>query len=187
LAKEKCWLQRNWKTVTELIGGLIAGYLLTFGATVFSLSILDEDAIQALIEAEATILGFFGIIFVYILKSLDDRETWCLDRWYDLSETGEHRDEPIGIPVTKGRIMRERYERIQKQRKDALRFAKRIIIFLIASLLFSIFWLGTMELAFQNLTNVLGSAIIFVGVLGIYLLFLAIVELYRMFKQMGTK
>jgi hypothetical protein len=51
LAKEKCWLQRNWKNIVEVIGGLVLGYFLSIGAGFFSVSILNKDAIQALIEA----------------------------------------------------------------------------------------------------------------------------------------
>lgn len=185
MAQEKCWLQRNWKNIIELIGGLVAGFLLTFGATAFSISILSKDAIQSLIEAEATILGFFGIIFVYIVKSLDEKESWCEKMWFDLSVNDQYKEKPVGIPKTKGELVKDRIERTKKQRLYTVRYATRVIIFLIISLLFSIFWLGTIDLALQNIKNILGISITFIGVFGVYFFFLGIVELFRMFRLIG--
>ena len=45
---------------------------------------------KALIQAEATILGFFGIIVVYVLKSLDDQLNIYRNQWFKLADEGKH-------------------------------------------------------------------------------------------------
>lgn len=190
MSKEKCWLQRNWKNFLQIIGGIIGGYLLTVGTAFFSISILNKEALQTLIEAEATVLGFFGLIVVYILKSLDEKEDRYEQQTFEVVEKDIPEMDLGELKLTLKRMkikdLKEIREALKEKRTKILRKASLIGTFLLLSILFSIFFLGTMDLSLQNLSNPLGISIMFIGVFGVYLFLLSVFELLKLFRQIGS-
>lgn len=70
----KTWVKKNWIKFILLISSPISFIILVFVSGFFgATAILDKSVLEALIQAEATILGFFGAIFIFALTSLERR------------------------------------------------------------------------------------------------------------------
>lgn len=60
-------------TRSEAIVSIILIVILSMTSVFFVFVVINQDALKAMIEAEATILGFFGLVIVYLLNSIDTR------------------------------------------------------------------------------------------------------------------
>ena len=60
-------------TKSDAIFALITVFILSLVSVFYIWVLTNVDALKALIEAEATTLGFFGLIAVYWLTSMDSR------------------------------------------------------------------------------------------------------------------
>lgn len=112
----------------ESAKGLVFILVLTYLTVGYSIIILNKEALKSLIQAEATILGFFGIIVVYILKSLDDKQDRWDKTWFDLTEKGKDEEVDVGVAIlmdsfsgveakSKGEICKGVISLIRMQRK----------------------------------------------------------------------
>jgi hypothetical protein len=71
-------LNRIWYRIREVVVAFIVALVITIAAiNIAKITINSAAVLQSLIQAEATILGFFGIIVTYLLTSYDTR----LDRF----------------------------------------------------------------------------------------------------------
>ena len=177
MSQEKYSLQINWKLLLRIVLAMGAVLLLTFASVFYSIIIINKDALKALVEAEATILGFFGLIVVYILKSFDDREDRCMQQRLDITL---HSRQIVLHDLD------ELVIRIRKQRIRTIRYASVIGILLVFSMLLSIFTLGIMDIVLEvGFTNLFSQIIILLGLIGVFTFLFSIVELFRMFRDMA--
>lgn len=62
-----------WFLILSVILGFFLTFLLIIAFHFGTLSVFSDVTLTALIQAEATIIGFFGIVFIYGLTSYDNR------------------------------------------------------------------------------------------------------------------
>jgi len=184
--------QTKWKgflkdvlilTVPPFVFGYVA---ILFGVVAV---LAKETVMKSLIEAEATILGFYGLIVVYVLKSLDDKEDRYVQMYFDLQmrnrqneptlvqarELGvENVDKPditIWIKDAKGSFLHGFIEQTNKQKKAIVRFTRTIGAYLFSSILLSIWILGMPDLVVAGLLAIIAVYLFIVGVVSIFLMF----------------
>jgi hypothetical protein len=72
MAKNEKWYEAKVST-SEAVVAVIIVFALSIISTFFIFVVTNPEALKVLIEAEATLLGFFGLIIVYMLTSIDSR------------------------------------------------------------------------------------------------------------------
>jgi len=83
------------------------GIIFLFGAV----AVISEEMLKALIEAEATILGFFGLITVYALTSLDTRIDRIEQQFFDIKK------ETSDLGRVRRTLLTERLSKIREERR----------------------------------------------------------------------
>jgi len=165
------WSQKHpkviWITIT------IFSIVLSLTFFLFSIPfgffiILSTDAVKTLIEAEATILGFFGLIAVYLLTSYDNRIDRLEEKIEDSSDMSKT----------------EAFSAIQRRLKDRKRRASNAILWALISLILSFFLsivnLGLLGVNEGNPTEtalqiaipliIVASSLLFIGAFSIFLM-----------------
>jgi len=100
MTQRKEWLKKHQENLEWLIVFLIS-IGIYFASTPFGfITILSIDVLKSLIEAEATILGLYGIIVAYMLTSYDNRLDRLEQQKFDLKIKHEDND----IKEIEGRI-----------------------------------------------------------------------------------
>jgi len=190
------WLNENWKQLVKDVlfisipPAILMSISIFFGvATILSKS----DVMKSLIEAEATILGFFGLMIVYILKSLDDKEDRYVQMLFDLQMKGKdaqtillsgedlelvatERDKGIVIRgESRGGFLQKLIDRTNKQKKAIIRYTRTIGAYLVSSLLLSIWILGMPDIVIAGLASIFA----------VYLLLVSLVHVFWMFGDIG--
>lgn len=146
----------------------IWGFSYSFGLIV----ILSTDVLKTLVEAEATILGFFGLIAVYVLTAFDNRIDRLYQAAYDMArEKGD------------GTLFRPTINQIKEQKRKIVwgTVIEGGVLFI--SFFLSIMALGIisangiqiqeptkMNLAYQM--SQVASMFLFLGILGLLLMLL---------------
>jgi hypothetical protein len=130
--------------------------------------ILSADAMQTLIEAEATILGFFGLIAVYLLTSYDNRIDKLQEKILDSSDKAKIESFSVA------------QQRLKNRKIRATIAILSALISLILSFFLSIVTLGLLSLneghPSQTALNiavpliVVASMLLFIGVFSIFLM-----------------
>jgi len=194
MSTSKDWLSRSKGCFEPIIGAIIV-FILSLAVVPFSAVIANGDALKALIQADATILGFFGIIVTYILKSLDDKESRWEEIWLQLTEEGKQTQVDSEVakltqylkkkPMSKGEMCMLMVESIEKRRKTTIRFSKAIGTLLVISLLISIWLLSMIGLALETGIMWIFSLVSLTGGIAILLLFLGVWFLFSLFKDIG--
>lgn len=190
------WLNQNWKQlVKEVLMLSIPPAILMFISILLGIAtvLAKSDVIKSLIEAEATILGFFGLMIVYILKSLDDKEDRYAQMLFDLQMQGKdaqtvllagedlrsvatERDKGIAIkPESRGGFFEKLIDRTNKQKKAIVRYTRTIGAYLVSSLLLSIGILGMPDVVISGLLSIFA----------VYLLLVSLVHVFWMFGDIG--
>lgn len=147
---------------------------------------------KALIQAEATVLGFFGITVVYVLRSLDDKESTYAEKLLELEVTGKHEEtvvaaagEPevdtsgdtvISIEMGKrGEFLRQLMMQTHEQKRATIRLIRSTGAYLVSSLLFSIWILGMPDIAIAGILSIFA----------VYLFVVSIVSIFWLFEDIG--
>lgn len=118
--------KRNFKGKVFFVCASLITAIISF----FYSGVLNNEALQTLVQAEATLFGFFGIFFIYAVKQYDD----------ELKET-EREGVPKGYPLTKSDVIKG----IKMRKKDLFDSARYIGICLTASMLLSVWLIGASE------------------------------------------
>lgn len=173
----------SWKSAVLVIFSVAVSTFLAFAALFYGLVATSskETMLKSLIEAQATIIGFYGIIVVYALTSLDNRSDKYENWLFEVTEKGKHKDVPgeyvylksIGIikeAKSKGEILGEALLNIEKRKKGMVIQSSFIGIILVFSLLLSILALGVSIFDVSFLLCFYGTALFFVGIFGIFFL-----------------
>jgi hypothetical protein len=154
---------------------LVAGFFLFLSIPFGMFIILSTDAIKSLIEGIATMLGFFGLIAVYLLTSYDNR----IDR---LEEKIQDLEDPAKV---------ERFKQIQNKIKIRKKNNTISIIAALGSLVVSFFlslWILSIldvnpsnptvtALQYAFIGTIFASTLLFIGVSSIFIL------IYRIGKE----
>jgi hypothetical protein len=142
------WIRHHWLLVTVSVilafsPPLIVGIIFLYGLV----ATIEVEMLKAMIQAEVTILGFYGLIVVYALTSLDNRMDRLEQQRFDLTKEGRKTNELR--EVLQEHVSQERYNKlsetlhnIEKTKRKTVYSALYNGALLIGSLLASILGLG---------------------------------------------
>jgi uncharacterized BrkB/YihY/UPF0761 family membrane protein len=187
--EKETWMTKNGKYLWAIPIGLIsvAGALvLYFMAIPFGIStVLSATATNALITAEATVLGFFGIIAVYLLTSYDSRIDKLEEQIFDAKDDKDRSE-----------TLEKRQDDIRTKKKWALLCMVPGLGCLIISLLLSIFTYGILSIVPDPIYNATQIATlqanqikytVWPSITSALLLFISIVAIFLMLIWIGTE
>ncbi len=130
------WFKSNKVLIMVIIISFISGLL---GSRLGKVLVNSDVALQAIVQTESTILGFFGVIVAYILASYDSRLDRLEQQCFDLEAT-----EPIKQEFYKERVTAI-HEKINEIEAVKTRLSVVIVgtsILLILSIILSVSVLG---------------------------------------------
>lgn len=83
------YLKYNWNKIRFVIKLVIYTFVLLFISFIVSpilglFNLLNKEILKLLVQVEAIIMGFFGLIFIYILNSFDSRQDRYEDQLFEL-------------------------------------------------------------------------------------------------------
>ena len=156
--KLKQWLREN---KSGLIFLAVASAVVILSSFLFGLmaTVSKENMLRSLIEAETTIIGFFGIIATYVLMSIDSKIDKLEDRRFELRE-GKEDDWT--------RRIENRIAVTEKHRGLAIRLSLTVGFYLVAALLLSILALGIPDALLSFFPCYMSMGLFFTGILGIF-------------------
>lgn len=132
--------QHPLATIFSIVFAFTSIYFLGFIFLFGLVAVISKEMLKALIEAEATILGFFGLITVYALTSLDTRidklEQQLHARIFDIKEKFSD------LGGVKKTYLTERLSNIKEEKRKTVYSALYAGVLLVGSLLSSILGLG---------------------------------------------
>jgi uncharacterized integral membrane protein len=167
-------LNRIWnRYYTNIIAFIIALVVVISAIALTNIAISSVVVLQSLIQAEATILGFLGIIIVYMLASYDARLDRLEQQRFDTINM--HKEESIlGEPFF-AHIDRK-ITSLKQTKKDITQSLGTYSFLLVLSLLLSIATLGMINSnsVFLNFLSGLGLAFFLSGIVGIVIGFIQI-------------
>lgn len=147
----KQWISENRGFIAFSVILSICSIPLTLVILIYGLlaAVAKETMLPSLIEAEATILGFFGLIAVYALTSFDSRIDRLEEQLFDLREKHWELNLP-SRPETEWQILGEqkiaffnkRLSKIKERKRKVVHSASITGAYLIGSILSSILALG---------------------------------------------
>jgi len=176
ISETACWIRQHWLflTITVILGLCqfpILGIIFLFGFV----AIISVEMLKAMIQAEATILGFFALVAVYAMSSLDGRIDRFEQQIFKIEEkyldfSGDPAIKKIG--KTKSLKLRDRLNKVEKIKKGTIYLALYAGVLLIGSLFASMLGLGllgvpNLEWAFYSCSF---SALLFFSGTGLILL-----------------
>jgi hypothetical protein len=170
-------LNRIWKRNRYRITIFIIALIIVVGAiNIADIAISSKDVLQSLIQAEATILGFFGIIVTYLLASYDTRLDRLEQQRFDVRKSPDDLKKMEMLDFSYVDLIGTKIENIKQRKRDIAETMGIYTFFLILSLLLSIITLGMIDSnsAYLNFLSVLGLAFFFFGIVGILIGFIQI-------------
>ena len=183
----KSWLQKNRKYLKPLVA-MIVVFFLTVVAAFYSIVLLSKDALKALIEAEATIFGFFGVITFYMLKVYDDKIERYQRKQSELENTGKSSEPYANAP--KIHLVSLVIDEIRENKKRTVRYTSRIATVLFISIVLSVWLLGFMDFVLTPQAGISSPIGIFAALLSgvtISIFFLGAWFLFGLFKSIAEE
>ena len=184
MSQAKYWLQRHWRSLLSIT---VVPFILMLIAVFFGIAtvLAKEEIMKALIQAETTVLGFFGIMVVYFLKSLDDKESTYAEKLLELEVKGKHEDivatnaskpktDNSGdtiIMITfehRGEFLKNLMLQAHEQKRATIRFTRPIVAYLISSILLSIWILGMPDAAIAGMLSIFAVYLFVVSIVSIF-------------------
>jgi hypothetical protein len=161
------WLKRNGVEIVILAIALVSSIL---GSGLGRVIVNSDVALQSIIQAESTILGFFGVVVAYLLASYDTRLDRLEQQCFDLEAT-----DPINQQFHKERA-NAIHRKIKRVESIKRRLAVVIVItsiFLILSLLLSVAVLSMndSDIFLAELLSPYAVVAFFTGIFGFVILF----------------
>jgi hypothetical protein len=179
---ESKWVKRHPKATSVLTWFFIAliSVLLSLAFFLFAIPfglfiVLSTDAVKSLIEGEATILGFFGLIAVYLLTSYDNR----MDK---LEE--KILDSQIDVNLENLRSLKEKIKIRKRRATNAILAA---LISLILSFFLSIVTLGILDVNPTNPTQTALQLALALTTIASTLLFIGVFSTFLMIYRIGRE
>jgi NTP pyrophosphatase (non-canonical NTP hydrolase) len=179
--KIKAWLKKHITLVLPSILVFVC-FCIVFAAILFGVAaVFKPEVLTALIEAEATITGFFGIILTYALTALDNRRDKLEDRFWDLAIAARHNKKEgyEEFKKTLKNIAETFGSSIDNVREKRNRFINNSIIigiFLTLSLILSILASGIFNVEFVFAISSFSMLFLLFGILGFFLMIYSMKE-----------
>jgi uncharacterized membrane protein YesL len=171
--KTKSSFRENWKIALLFVTiPVLLVVALQVSQFFGSIAVTKESMLSTLIQAEATILGFFGLVAVYALTSFDNRADKLDERLFKLT-TEEHpqiKKQMLELEISR---LKENRDMIQKNKKNFVNSALGTGFFLFLSLILSIFSFAQVPFASSLATG------------AIYFLFAGIVHIFMIFNNLA--
>lgn len=158
------WVQKNLRNVFLVICMMFVVVALWFASLFYGAIVVlaKETMLQSLIQAEATVIGFSGIIAVYALTSFDSR----IDRLEEQKFKLERSDSTNVVKKWNDRI-----KDINKHKRGTINSILYMMSFLFSSLLLSILALGIADSLWSFSFCVLGIDLFFSSIFMLILMF----------------
>lgn len=182
LQQEQNSLSPIWKATSIALIGILMIVSLTLTTVFYDVVIINQEALKVLVQAEATILGFFGLIIVYILKAFDERQEWWESLWYEVQDKGKGKKTVEVTGKSNDEFFSGFINALVKKRQSTVRFGSIIATLLVFSLLLSVFLLGITSTVIVGVNVLLDRCVSTLGGFAVYCLFLATVYLVELFK-----
>jgi hypothetical protein len=173
----KSWLRRWWKFLLMMTIIFAVGQFLVQVSKLYrSIAVSREPVLKSLIEAEATILGFFGLIVIYALTSYDRRMDRFEEQIFELAEKRKQEEVPKelpnrGVAKSKGELLVQALGNIQENKRELVSTALLVGSLLVLSLLLSILALGMGDTAEANMLCELAFYLFFIGIVSNFAIF----------------
>jgi uncharacterized membrane protein len=168
-------IKENWKSVVITIIIVCGSIILTVVSIFYGLvAVISKDTmLTSLIEAEATIIGFYGLILVYALTSFDSRADRIEQQLFDLIEKEKYSEIPIETLKTvtsknRGKSLDKALKNIQQRKIKLINSSLLVGVYLVSSLLLSILALGMPDISLSLLFCMFAVALFFSGIIGIF-------------------
>lgn len=144
IVKYKQYLVKHKKDFRDVsVVFLISSFLLI--SSLFFSYALNVEALKALVQAEATFFGFFGIMLVYTLKHYDEELVKLKEKSDAISISGEDKTKLPFTRQPKGEFFRDYISEIQDKKKELVKSGINIGMFLLGSMLISVWLIGSIE------------------------------------------
>jgi hypothetical protein len=170
-------LNRIWYRIREVVVAFIVALVITIAAiNIAKITINSAAVLQSLIQAEATILGFFGIIVTYLLTSYDTRLDRFEQQRFDARNSPADLKKVEIINISYLEVIDDKIRTLKRQKKEIAGSMGLYAFLLALSLLFSVITLGMIDSGspYLDALSVLGLSLFFLGVVGIVIVFLQI-------------
>lgn len=175
------------ESLKPIIGGITV-LALTYVAAFFSIFLLSKEALIALVQGEAVVFGFFGLMVVYVLEAYDDKLGRLDQLLFEMSETGKDQEKVPGMKEPKGEFIAKLKGTLRSQRKRTIRSASVTGLLLVISMIMSIWLIGAMDLLLQiGFANPLGSIVILLDGIDVLLFFLSVWFLFDLFRDLAKE
>jgi hypothetical protein len=175
--------------------------ILSLFSSFYILVLANTDALKAFIEAEATVLGFFGIIAVYMLTSIDSRidrlesEKHEYEAKLEFAVTGSPSDAkptPSSLQLWTSKVsnLEGRLDRIQNKKETLAYEASIIGTGLIVSLIADVALLGLQSMYVNALTKFSSPLKVLVSLAAAtptMLFFISTWYIFSLLRRMGKK
>lgn len=175
----------KWKgTFKDWVIFLTLIFILALISISFSV-VLSAEALKTLVQAEATFFGFFGVIFVYVLKQYDDK----LKDWKETADELTPSESIEAIPqlsTTQGEQIINIINEIRENKRVFVNTGITIGVLITFSMLMSVWLIGSFEPTL-NLYNSLAGVILTLAYLAIGLFLVAIYEFLQLFRKMAEE
>jgi len=175
MAKRENYLSFGWFLVMSVGLGVLLMFLLTFAFHFGTLSVFGDVTLTALIQAEATIIGFFGIVFVYALTSYENRRDKIESTQLEftvleiqLKAEGKIDGKDKEVFQTLLRTSTPLLENIKKNRKELIDYSLISGFCLILSLLSFILALAAPNVQLIILFSSVAVGLLFIGIFQIF-------------------
>lgn len=155
--------RESLKTVLFFAVMLIGFVVIFLASLIYGLIAVafKEVMLKSLIEAEATIIGFFGIIATYSLTSIDNRIDKLEDKRFEFFSPAKREE---------WKVINKRIKHMKKRKSLLIGQVAFIGIYLIVALLLSILALGIPDNILSFLICVFSMSMFFAGIFGMFLM-----------------
>jgi hypothetical protein len=166
-------------SAVQIVGSIIIFTLFLLGVTYieffYSTLILNEKGLTALIEAETTLLGFFGLIIAYLLTSLDSKRDKLEELRIELIKENPNSNQ-----------FRNNLNPYRDQKRQVIKYSIGIGALLTLALFLSIGILGVVT-ATLTIEEPLLSQLKTAGTLTVTFIALSVILLFRIFYNIGKE
>jgi hypothetical protein len=151
----------------------------------------NEAILKSLIEGEITILGFLGLIVVYVLTSLDNKEDRYERMLFDLITQEKDKVEVADLAVTsddrsytrhttkdRGKSLNEVLSQIERQRGSIIDNSSVIGIQLVISMLLSIWALGVSDVELAGRVSIFAVMLFVSSIASLFFMFRKVAKTY---------
>lgn len=140
-------MKEKWVSfIASLIGATILLSVLLVSRFFGSIAVTSESMLNTIVQADATILGFFGLIAIYAFTAFDNRTDRFEQQLFELTTEKHPNMKEDALELEKSRLERHLVT-IQRNKKELVDNAFGAGLFLVLSLILSMFSLAKVPFA----------------------------------------